>query len=119
MHRVKRFGYALTHGRFLTSTASQGQTIRTGVTIDCAQDTSIGRPEERAENWWLHLYVMLSRATCMDDMLLLRPPPREVLQKGPPPSVLKALQKFDERMATETREIEELAQERHWILPAA
>ena len=55
----------------------------------------------------------------MDDMLLLRPPPREVLQKGPPPSVLKALQKFDERMATETREIEALALERKWILPAA
>ena len=119
VHRIKRYGYALTHGRFLTSTASQGQTIRTGVTIDCAQDTSIGSPEERAENWWLHLYVMLSRATCMDDMLLLRPPPREVLQKGPPPSVLKALQKFDERMATETQEIEDLALARQWMLPAA
>ena len=89
------------------------------MTIDCAQDTSIGKPEEREETWWLHLYVMLSRATCMEDMLLLRPPPREVLQKGPPPSVLKALQKFDERMATETREIEALALERKWILPAA
>eukprot|EP00959_Pyramimonas_sp_CCMP1952_P232909 4867638-Pyramimonas_sp.AAC.1 len=50
VHRVKRSGHALTHGRFLTSTAPQGQTIRTGVTIDCAQDTSIGKPEERAEN---------------------------------------------------------------------
>ena len=118
-HSIRRIGYALTHGRFLTSTASQGQTIRTGVTIDCGQDTSIGRPEDREDNWWLHLYVMLSRATCMDDMLLLRPPTRDVLQKGPPPSVLKALKKFDEGMAKEAREIAALALERHWILPAA
>jgi len=36
-HTVRRTGFALTHASFLTSTAAQGQTIRTGVTIDCAR----------------------------------------------------------------------------------
>ena len=49
------------------------------------------------EEWWLHLYVMFSRATCMDDMLLVRPPPRELLEAGPPQGVKAALEKFDKR----------------------
>jgi len=36
-HAVRRTGFPLTHARFLTSTSAQGQTIRTGVTIDCAR----------------------------------------------------------------------------------
>ena len=44
--------------------------------------------------WWLHLYVMFSRATCMGDMLLLRPPPRNLLERGPPKSVKAALESF-------------------------
>ena len=40
--------------------------------------------------WWFHLYVMLSRATRMQDMLLLRPPPKQLLERGPPAYILKA-----------------------------
>ena len=53
----------------------------------------------------------------MDDMVLLRPPPRELLERGPPPSVVKALKQFDKRMATETLEIIELARPRGWHIP--
>jgi hypothetical protein len=52
--------------------------------------------------WWLHLYVMFSRATCMEDMLILRPPPRELLEAGPPHSVRRALERFDQRIAAST-----------------
>ena len=89
-HTVRRIGFPLTHAKFLTSTASQGQTIRTGVTIDC------GRLSDKTckdADWWLHLYVMFSRVTCMEDMLLLRPPPREVLEAGPPAETQAALAK--------------------------
>ena len=48
--------------------------------------------------WWLHLYVMFSRATRMADMLLLRPPPRRLLERGPPPSVRKALVVFERKI---------------------
>eukprot|EP00959_Pyramimonas_sp_CCMP1952_P132135 2762823-Pyramimonas_sp.AAC.1 len=44
--------------------------------------------------WWLHLYVMTSRATCMRNMLILRPPARECLERGPPASLRKALQEL-------------------------
>ena len=44
--------------------------------------------------WWFHLYVMLSRATRMEDMLLLRPPPKELLERGPPGAILRALERF-------------------------
>ena len=93
-HTVRRTGFALTHACFLTSTASQGQTIRTGVTIDCARIEPQGHRRTKDADWWLHLYVMFSRATCMGDMLLLRPPPRELLEAGPPADVKAALEQF-------------------------
>ena len=48
------------------------------------------------DHWWLNLYVMFSRATKMEDMLLLRPPPRTLLERGPPAAVREALQRFEE-----------------------
>ena len=101
-HTVKRTGFALTHANYLTSTASQGQTIRTGVTIDCARNAPVGQTGMQDGAWWLHLYVMFSRATCMEDMLILRPPPRELLEAGPPHSVRRALERFDQRIAAST-----------------
>ena len=65
-HPVHRIGFQASHAMFLTSTACQGQTLRAGVTIDCARkpkakDTS--REGMDDDTWWLHLYVMFSRAT--------------------------------------------------------
>ena len=101
-HSVRRTGFALTHAHYLTSTASQGQTIRTGVTIDCARIEPRGRQGASDEQWWLHLYVMFSRATCMEDMLLLRPPPREFLERGPPSSVREALACLERKIGEST-----------------
>ena len=95
-------GLRVDHAHYLTSTASQGQTIRTGVTIDCARIEPRGRQGASDEQWWLHLYVMFSRATCMEDMLLLRPPPREFLERGPPASVREALEGLDRKIADTT-----------------
>ena len=36
-YTVRRVGFQLTHDAYLTSTSSQGQTLRAGVTIDCAR----------------------------------------------------------------------------------
>ena len=60
------------------------------------------------ETWWFHLYVMLSRATRMKDMLLLRPPPRELLERGPPKAILQALHRFvdlEERSVAEATQM--------------
>ena len=48
------------------------------------------------------MYVMCSRATCIEDMLLLRPPPRDLLERGPPASVREALEKFERKIAEST-----------------
>ena len=95
-HCVKRYGFMLTHANFLTATASQGQTIRAAVTIDCARNEPQGMRGKGDDEWWLNLYVMFSRATKMEDMLLLRPPPRALLERGPPVSVRAALRRFEE-----------------------
>ena len=94
-HNVKRFGFVLTHAHYLTTTASQGQTIRAAVTIDCARSEPQGARGESDDEWWLNLYVMFSRVTKMEDMLLLRPPPRTLLERGPPASVKRALRRFE------------------------
>ena len=110
-------GFALTHANFLTSTASQGQTIRTGVTIDCARLPPQGQRGTKDAEWWLHLYVMFSRVTCMEDMLLLRPPPRELLEAGLPAAVKAALEQFEGKIADSTTAAASLAESMGWTVP--
>ena len=57
-HSVKRYGFMLTHANYLTTTASQGQTIRAAVTIDCARNEPQGQRGTSEDAWWLNLYVM-------------------------------------------------------------
>jgi hypothetical protein len=116
-HSVKRVGYMLTHAQFLTVTASQGQTIRTKVTMDCARNEPQGNRGTSDDEWWLNLYVMFSRVTRMEDMLLLRPPPRTLLERGPPASVREALQRFEEAEHTTIADAEMLAQRFAILLP--
>ena len=53
--------------------------------------------------WWLHLYVMFVRVTCVRNMLLLSPPLRELLEKGLAPSVREVLRMFAEKITDSTR----------------
>ena len=91
-HDVRRIGFQVTHAHFLTSTASQGLTLRKGTIVDCAR-----LPELSDDNWWLHLYVMFSRVTSLENLLLLRPPPRELLERGPPEAIVERLKEFQQR----------------------
>ena len=116
-HSVKRVGFALTHAFYLTATASQGQTIRTGVRIDCGRLQPAGGQGMSDDNWWLNLYVMFSRATKMEDMLLLRPPEREFLERGPPQGVREQLRNFSRKIERTSREAERLANEFGFTLP--
>ena len=38
---------------------------------------------------------MFSRVTRMEVMMLIRPPPRKLLERGPPASVREALRRFE------------------------
>ena len=89
---VRRCGFRVTHAKCLTSTGSQGLTLRSGTVVDCAR-----LPELDDDNWWLHLYVMFSRVTALSDLLLFRPPPRDLLERGPPAGIAKRLEAFQKR----------------------
>ena len=117
IHTVRRTGFPLTHAHYLTSTASQGQTIRTGLTIDCARTAPQGVRGTKDAEWWLHLYVMFSRATCLADMLLLRPPPRALLERGPPHSVMRALATFEQKIRATAQDAYGLAAKFACTLP--
>jgi hypothetical protein len=109
LHSVKRQALTLTHANYLTSTGCQGFTIRTGVTVDCARLDPTGKTGMKDDTWWFHLYVLFSRATRMQDLLLLRPPPKELLDKGPPQSIVSALQQFEAKRLTSVAEAEAFA----------
>ena len=47
--------------------------MRDGVIIDCGRQEG-GAHQKEDDDWWLDLYVMLSRATRLDDLLLIRAP---------------------------------------------
>ena len=70
------------------------------------------------DNWWLNLYVMFSTVTQMSDLLLLRPPPREILQRGPPSNVKNQLERFETRMAASIKRAEATATRVVFDIPA-
>ena len=109
-HSVSRVGFALSHARVRTSTACQGKTLKGGVLIDCARREDGQHPMDD-ETWWLHLYVMLSRATTLDDLLLLRAPEPEFLLRGPPKGLQTALKFFAKRVERCRLDAAALAQE--------
>ena len=63
------------------------------------------------DDWWLHLYVMISRATRLDDLLLLRAPGVEFLKRGPPKDFRARLAQFDRRVRSCKTKAEQLVKE--------
>ncbi len=70
--------------------------MRDGVLIDCGRQET-GNNKKDDDDWWLDLYVMLSRATRLEDLLLVRAPDLDFFAKGPPISIRKALARFAKR----------------------
>ena len=68
----------------------------TGVFIDCDRHTDGATPKDD-DDFWLDLYVMLSRATRLDDVLSFRAPPRDFLLRGPPAGLKQQVERFSSR----------------------
>ena len=109
-YTVSRTGLPISHARAITSTACQGRTMRDGVIIDCGRQEGGSYPKED-DDWWLDLYVMLSRATRLDDLLLLRAPDLKFFAKGPPKSLRTQLAKFASRTEACRKEAAKIARE--------
>ena len=75
--------------------------MRDGVIIDCGRQEGGAHPggahPKEDDDWWLDLYVMLSRATRLDDLLLIRAPDLSFFAKGPPKTLRTQLAKFASR----------------------
>ena len=64
--------------------------MRKGVIVDAGcKDAS------DMDNHWLHLYVMLSRATTAENLLVIRDPGVEFLSRGPPADLATRLRTFE------------------------
>ena len=109
-YTVTRTGLPISHARVITSTACQGRTMRDGVIIDCGRLEGGANPLDD-EDWWLDLYVMLSRATRLEDLLLLRAPDLDFFARGPPVTLRTQLEKFAKRTETCRRQAEQVAAE--------
>ena len=107
---VTRTGFPISHARAITSTACQGRTMRDGVIIDCGRHEA-GSHKKEEDDWWLDLYVMLSRATRLEDLLLIRAPDLSWFAKGPPKTLQKQLAKLTHRTETCRRHAKRLANE--------
>ena len=94
--KVVRTSFPISHARVITCTACQGRTMHAGVVIDAARHET-GNTKKENDDWWLDLYVMLSRATRLEDLLVIRAPPVEFLLQGPPSSLKRQLQKLAAR----------------------
>ena len=84
--------------------------MRDGVIIDAGRRQG-GQNPTRDDDYWLHLYVMLSRATDLNDILIARAPPAEFLDHGPPDTLARSLRTFASRTASCRKRAEKLAAE--------
>ena len=84
--------------------------LRPGVILDCGRH-EVGNGKKEDDDWWLELYVLLSRATRHEDLLLMRAPRIEFFLAGPPEGLRKQLEQFAARTKRCRREATALARE--------
>ena len=88
--------FVLTGTVVTTSALSSGSSPGISSTSTAMHKTKVPRPKTILHLLEiLNLYVMFSRVTRMEDMLILRPPSRELLEKGPPTALREALRRFE------------------------
>ncbi|CAE8668620.1 unnamed protein product [Polarella glacialis] len=83
---VIRWQFSLTRGMLRTAYAAQGLTLEGGVVVDLRR---AGGLEDH--DWWLAIYVMLSRARRLDNLILIgfTEQVENLLKRGPPERLIK------------------------------
>ena len=66
----------------------QGLTLHSGIIIDLRREGGL-----QDEDWWLNIYVMLSRARRLENIILLgfATQVEDLLKKGPPPRLVQIM----------------------------
>ena len=93
---VLRWQFPLTHAMVRTAMSSQGLTFAKGVLADLRRNGGMTN-----DIWWLNVYVILSRATRMDFLLLigLDEKVKTLLENGPPDYVRDKIRQLQSKAA--------------------
>ena len=111
-----RWNLPLTHAMVRTAMSSQSFTFNGGVLAGLRR---AGGMEN--DIWWLNVYVMLSRARKLDNLILvgLTPQIRELLEAGPPAYIRQKILTLQAKSMSTLRHAERLASEMKIRIPAA
>ena len=103
---VLRWQFPLTHAMVRTAMSSQGLTFAKGVLADLRRNGGMTN-----DIWWLNVYVILSRATRMDLLLLigLDEKVKALLENGPPDYVREKIRQLHSKAADFEGTVEALA----------
>ena len=108
--KVTRYQVPLVPERVRTVQTAQG------LGMDAATMT-LERPANMSpDDWWLHLYVMLSRVRVAHRVLVYDLPPWEILERGPPDYVKEGVRRFESMMPASRDLARQRAREYGWQL---
>ena len=102
-----------THYGLQGQTARQGMIayLMTNVELEVQPDQA---PTAAQENHFLATYVLLSRATQLEDLLIVGLPPRSLFGMGPPPTLRARMRYYAERAAASEAEASTLLKRLGW-----
>ena len=91
---VLRWQFPLVHGMLRTAYAAQGMTLQGGVVVDLRRAGGLSN-----DDWWLAIYVMLSRAQKLRNLILMgfTDQVEELLRRGPPTRLISVTETLEER----------------------
>ena len=86
--RMKQLPFTSAKDRTITS--SQGLTLDDAATV-----IDMGNMNTPQDDYWLTLYVAMSRATRLSDLFIYRSPPKSFFDKGPPAYLRDCLRELE------------------------
>ena len=86
--------FPLVHGMLRTAYAAQGLTLHGGVVVDLRRAGGLGD-----DDWWLAIYVMLSRARKLTNLILVgfTEQVEDLLRRGPPTRLIWVTEMLEQR----------------------
>ena len=106
LEQVLRWQFPLTHRMVRTAYSCQGLTLDGGVIVDLRRAGGL-----QDEDWWLNIYVMLSRARRLENIILMgwSSQVEDLLKKGPPARLLQITEALRKKATLTMQKLQEKA----------